>query len=114
MLLPTTAASTAQPVSLAMACAAAMVSQETRLSLPCCCSTMTRIVSGIGTPEPLQHVQFVAQLVDQLFGDVRRRAFERLRLLGFLWHVQAFDLLKIRGQRALHFRESNLAQGFMF
>src|SRR5947209_20225814 len=45
--LPKTAASTVQPVSAAMACAAATVSQETRFSLPSRCSTTTRIVFAI-------------------------------------------------------------------
>ena len=48
MSWPRTAISTCQPVSLAMACAAAMVSKETRFSFDCCCSATTRMVSGIG------------------------------------------------------------------
>src|SRR6266852_3367736 len=45
--LPNTAPSTVQPVSAAMAWAAAMVSRETRFSLPSRCSATTRIVSAI-------------------------------------------------------------------
>src|ERR1051326_2378626 len=47
MPAPATAASTLQPNSAAMDCAAASVSQETRFSLPACCSATTRMVSGI-------------------------------------------------------------------
>src|SRR5581483_4171392 len=45
--LPATKASTCQPNSAAMACAPAMVSQETRFSFPAWCSATTRMVSGI-------------------------------------------------------------------
>src|SRR5207302_10747803 len=44
---PSTAASSCHPLAEAMAWAAAMVSHETRFSLPCCCSATTSMVSGI-------------------------------------------------------------------
>src|SRR5438067_6929118 len=44
---PSTAASNCHPLAAAMACPAAMVSHETRFSLPCCCSATTSMVSGI-------------------------------------------------------------------
>src|SRR5689334_2380793 len=47
---PTTADSRFQPVSLANACPATSVSQETRLSFPSRCSTTTRIASAIFKP----------------------------------------------------------------
>ena len=47
-LFPGRTTSTAHPVSLAMDWAAAMVSNETRLSLPSRCSATTRMVSGMG------------------------------------------------------------------
>src|SRR3954469_24010129 len=60
---PTTAASTVQPVAAAMACAPVSVSSETRFSFPCCCSTITRMVSAMRPfsvlrcpPKPQGHV----------------------------------------------------------
>src|SRR6516162_8974986 len=47
MPLPKTAALMIQPVSAAMACAAATVSQETRFNFSSRCSATTRIVSAI-------------------------------------------------------------------
>src|SRR5215813_666013 len=44
---PKTAPSMVQPVSAAMACAAAIVSHETRFNLPSRCSATTRIVSAM-------------------------------------------------------------------
>src|SRR6202166_4776856 len=53
---PTTAASSVHPVSVAIACPAASVSQETRLSLPSRCSATTRMVSGIYLREKLGRI----------------------------------------------------------
>src|SRR5207302_6355227 len=44
---PSTAACSCHPLAEAMAWPAAMVSHETRFSLPCCCSATTSMVSGI-------------------------------------------------------------------
>src|SRR5579864_7577884 len=123
-LAPTTAASRDQPVAAAMAWPAVMVSQETRLSLPSRCSTMTRIVSDIMSlgsqfsacrdsrprlssrakaRRQLQHPQFVTQLVDQFLCNLGWRALDVLGLFCLLRNVEALDFLQIRPDRRLHF-----------
>src|ERR1700691_2888558 len=117
---PTTAASSVSPVWAAMAWPAAMVSHETRFSLPSRCSTTTRIVFAIksvpgsqlknsgGYREPgtenfvSDYPQLVLQLIHQFLCYLCRRAFQKFGVLRFLGQVQFFDLLQIRAQRRLN------------
>jgi len=94
-------------VSLAMACAAAMVSQETRLTCPCFSLDTDGIVSGFGLLT-LTAAQFVSQFVDHFLAtsdgdlDVSSSCFlwERIGVRSFVGSVQG----------ALYLRESDLAQ----
>src|SRR5436305_67184 len=79
---PSTAACSCHPLAEAMAWPAAIVSHETRFSLPCCCSATTSMVSGI--------VLYV-----------------RLRLLR---NVQLLNLDLVRPQRGLNFSHRHLPQ----
>src|SRR5437762_6465053 len=99
MPVPATAASSVHPVSVARACPAVSVSQETRLSLPSRCSTITIKESGINqllflatnaahstakkVPAMLEHAHFVAQLFYQLLRHFSWWTIQKFRVLGF-------------------------------
>src|SRR6516165_526823 len=57
-----------------------------------------------------QHPYFVAQLLDQLLRNLRRRAFDHFSLLGLLRNVETLDLLQIAAQRGLHLSHGHFAQ----
>src|ERR1700761_1789408 len=80
MPLPGRTTSTAQPVSFPMACAAAMVSKETRFSFASRCSATTRMMSAIrNSREPkLPH-----------FPSIRYRLLATRYRLSFSVFVQA-------------------------
>src|ERR1019366_2211764 len=60
--------------------------------------------------ETLQHPSFVLQLLNNLFGDFRRRALDLLRFFGLLWNVELLNFLQIFAEGIFDFREGNFPQ----
>src|SRR5690349_21289648 len=82
-LAPTTAASSVQPVSAAMACAPVRVSKETGFIFPWRCSTTTRMLSAIALASLLH--QFVTahdepDSEDQIEAPARKEDVENNRV----------------------------------
>src|SRR5271165_4771622 len=57
-----------------------------------------------------QYVDFIPQLIDELFRHLRRGTFDHFRLLRLLRNVQLFDFLRIAAERRLDLVERHLPQ----